>query len=192
MKRDQALAWLRERAKLRRIHLTPRPAVTGHDLLGRLLREEAGHDDDAVIPGRGGEHLPEYGPALLQGEPLEDGGLRLGGGGSGQLELRRTKRGAEEAALELLLGHTVGNRAEPGKDADAPVLEVADEPPGPLPGLVGNILLLRVGQPLSRQVQEQPRLVPLDQDLEGRVYLPARASLQLAHEGGVVRRLARR
>ena len=85
-----------------------------------------------------------------------------------------------------------GRSVEPGKDADAPVLEVADEPPGPLPGFVGNILLLRVGQPLSRQVQEQPRLVPLDQDLEGRVYLPARASLQLAHEGGVVRRLARR
>ena len=87
-----------------------------------------------------------------------------------------------------------GRSAEPGKDANAntPVLEVADEPPGPLPGFVGNILLLRVGQPLSRQVQEQPRLVPLDQDLEGRVYLLARTGLEPAHEGCIVRWLARR
>ena len=77
----------------------------------------------------------------------------------------------------------VSNRAEPGKDADAPVLEVADEPPGPLPGLIGHILLLRVGQPLGRQVQEQPRLVPLDQDLEGRVYLLARTGLELGARG---------
>ena len=65
-KGDQAFAQPREGAELRGIYLTPRPAVPGHDLLGRLLREEAalelllGH----VVGNRGGARqrmpMPRY------------------------------------------------------------------------------------------------------------------------------------